>query len=290
MSSQDSLQRFLFQKADIRGEVVRLTESWQTILAHKNYPPLIRSYLGEIMTASVLLAATLKLDGSLTVQATGNGHLNLLVAECKDDLSVRCVAKHSADIPEQASLRELLGEGSLAITIEQNNGQSYQGVVNIKGDSIAQLLENYLQSSEQLNTRIWLAAGVESSGGLLLQELPSQQGNIDEDWERFNALASTIKDDELLNLPPEEIIYRLFHEEQVQIFQPNPVQFKCNCSHAKVTGMLRSLNQDEALEIMKEEGFIEVNCEFCGKNYRFDEMDLAEIYRPKQSGNNNSIH
>jgi len=268
---------------------VQLNESWQQILANKDYPPLIRDYLGEIMTASVLLAATLKLDGSLTVQASGNGLLNLLVAECRDNLSVRCVAKHHDDIPAQASLKELLGDGSLAITIDQNNGQSYQGVVNLEGDSIAQLLENYLQTSEQLNTRIWLAADNNSSGGLLLQELPSQQSSDEEDWERISLLANTIKAEELLKLPGEEIIYRLFHEEQVQVFVPNPVQFQCNCSHEKVTGMLRSLSQEEAREITKEEGFIEVNCEFCGKSYRYDELELAEIYRPKQD-DSNAIH
>jgi len=289
MQSKDSLQRFLFLDADIRGEVAQLTQSWQAILANKDYPPLIRQYLGELMTASVLLAATLKLEGSLTIQATGNGLLNLLVAECKDDLSVRCVAKHHPNIPAQADLKELLGEGSLAITIDQNKGKSYQGVVSLEGNSIAQLLENYLQTSEQLNTQIWLAAGEKSSGGLLLQELPSQQSNGSEDWERVTTLASTIKNDELFNLSSDEIIYRLFHEEQVQLYEPNPVQFKCNCSHAKVTSMLRSLNQAEAREIMKEEGFIDVNCEFCGKNYRFDEVDLAEIYHPQQGGSN-SVH
>lgn len=289
ISQKDSLQRFLFQHADIRGELVQLTQTWQTILSHKDYPPLIRQYLGELMTASVLLAATLKLDGSLTIQATGNGVLNLLVAECRDDLSVRCVAKHHPEIPENAGLKELLGEGSLAITIDQKKGKNYQGIVNLEGNSVSQLLENYLQSSEQLNTKIWLAASEQGTAGLLLQELPTQSGDYEEDWERVNALASTITEEELLNLEANEVLYRLFHEEQVQVFEPNQVSFKCNCSQAKVVSMLRSLSQAEAYQLMKEEGFIEVNCEFCGKNYRFDEMALAELYKP-QPTDNRSIH
>ena len=302
MKDNDTLRRFLFENQDIRGEIVQLDNSWKEILSHHNYPPLIRHYLGEIMAATVLLAATLKIDGSLSIQANGNGLLNLLVAECRNDLSIRAIAKYNekklATLTEEieksqidkdnigknkaADLSALLTDGSLVITIEQNKGQRYQGIVAIKGNSIATMLENHLLQSEQLKTKIVLACNENKSAGLLLQELPHQTTEHLQQWEEMSLLADTLSDEELLTLNSEEIIHRLFNQHDVRQFDAQEVKFKCTCSHQKVSNMLLSLDYQEAKDIIHQSEFIEVSCEFCNKMYRFDELDITEIFSHKE--------
>jgi len=274
----DQLNRFIFDKADIRGEIVQINQSWQAILANHSYPKIIREYLGEVIAASVLLSATLKFEGSLTIQANGDGALTLMVVECSNDFGIRGVAKYQHPFPDENDLKVLLGSGTLVITIEQaNNNERYQGVVALDGDSIAEFLETYLRRSEQLETRLFLAADEQAAGGLLLQQLPGNREEND-NWDRITHLGSTIKGDELLGLDTKNILHRLYHEEDIRLFNAKPVYFKCTCSRKKVTRMLRSISQQEAAEIIKEQGNISVDCEFCGKAYRFDEIDIAEIY------------
>lgn len=277
-NNKDKLHRFLFDKANIRGEIVALNEVWQTMLANHSYPEIIRQHLGEVMAASVLLSATMKFEGSLTIQASGDGHLNLMVVECRNDFGVRGVAKYHEPFPEETDLKSLLGKGTLVITIEQfKTNERYQGVVALEGNSVAEFLEGYLERSEQLETRIFLAADEHAVGGLLLQQLPGK--NDDEDsWERVTHLGSTIKTEELLGLDAQEILHRLYHEEDVRLFDPEVVHFECSCSRKKVTNMLRSISHQEAADIVKEQGNISVDCEFCGKSYQFDEIDIAEVY------------
>lgn len=290
---KDNLQRFLFEDSDVRGEVVQLDNSWQDILSNHNYPPLIQHYLGEIMAAAVLLAATLKINGSLSIQASGNGLLNLLIAECRNNLSIRAIAKynkqklevvesrlqHSESGSDQpAKLSDLLAGGSLIITIEQNKGQRYQGIVAIKGDSIASMLENHLMQSEQLKTKIMLACNKNKATGLLIQELPHQSDTHIQQWEKLSLLVNTLSEQELLTLHSEKIIYRLFHQYDIRQFNPEPVTFKCTCSHQKVSNMLLSLDYQEAINMIHQSEYIEVSCEFCNKLYRFDELDITEIF------------
>ena len=275
---KDKLYRFLFDQANIRGEIVSLHEVWQTMLANHNYPDVIRQHLGEVMAASVLLSATMKFEGSLTIQASGDGALKLMVVECRNDFGVRGVAKYHEPFPEETDLKSLLGTGTLVITIEQTRtNERYQGVVALEGNSVAEFLEGYLERSEQLETRIFLAADDQSLGGLLLQQLPGK----DEDyatWEHITHLGSTIKAEELLGLEAREILHRLYHQEDIRLFEPQDVHFECSCSREKVTNMLRSISHQEAAGIVKEQGNISVDCEFCGKSYKFDEIDIAEIY------------
>jgi molecular chaperone Hsp33 len=276
---QDKLNRFLFDKANIRGEIVSLNQVWQTMLSNHSYPEVIRQHLGEVMAASVLLTATMKFEGSLTIQASGDGALNLMVVECRNDFGVRGVAKYHEPFPQETDLKTLLGTGTLVITIEQTRtNERYQGVVALEGNSVAEFLEGYLERSEQLETRIFLAADEHAVGGLLLQQLPGQQEEDDEDWERITQLGQTIKPDELLGLEAREIIHRLYHEEDVRLFDAQSVHFECSCSREKVTNMLRSISHEEAASIVKEQGNISVDCEFCGKSYDFDAIDIAEIY------------
>jgi molecular chaperone Hsp33 len=288
---KDKLQRFLFEDCDVRGEIVQLDNSWQEIISHHNYPPVIQHYLGEIMAAAVLLAATLKIDGSLSIQASGNGLLNLLIAECRNDLSVRAIAKYNkqklaaldvkpelTETHQLMDLSTLLSDGSLIITIEQNKGQRYQGIVAIKGDSISAMLENHLMQSEQLKTKISLACNKDKATGMLIQELPHQSETHIQQWEELSLLVNTLTAEELLTLDANKIIYRLFNQYDIRQFSPEQVQFKCTCSHQKVSNMLLSLDYQEAKNMIHQSEYIEVNCEFCNKMYRFNELDITEIF------------
>ncbi len=278
VSEQDKITRFLFDKANIRGEIASLNKVWQSMQTNHNYPDIIRNYLGEVVVASVLLSATLKFEGSMTIQASGDGALTLMVVECRNDFGVRGVAKYEEPLPEENDLKTLLGDGNLVITIEQaKTKERYQGIVALEGNSIAEFLEGYLIRSEQLETRIFLASDDKAVGGLLLQQLPGQSDDEDS-WDRITHLGSTIKQEELLGLDTKEILHRLYHEEDIRLFDPAAIYFKCTCSREKVTNMLRSISHQEASDIIKEQGNISVDCEFCGKEYQFDEIDIAGIY------------
>jgi molecular chaperone Hsp33 len=291
--NKDQLHRFLFDDANIRGEIAVINETWQCILSKHDYPEVIRQHLGEVVAASVLLSATLKFEGSMTIQASGDGALNLMVVECRNDFGVRGVAKYHEPFPEQADLKTLLGTGTLLITIEQaKTNERYQGIVALEGNSIAQFLEGYLTHSEQLETRIFLAADEQAVAGMLLQQLPNKQlekKEDDDNWERITHLGSTIKKEELLGLDAEEILHRLYHEENVRLFSPAPVHFECSCSREKVSKMLRSISHQEAADIIQEQGNISVDCDFCGTTYQFDEIDIAEIYSHHSHSSDSSV-
>lgn len=287
--SSDKLSRFLFDKAAIRGEIVQLKDTWQAMLSNHGYPEILRHYLGEVVAASVLLSATLKFEGSLTIQASGDGAISLMVIECSNDFGVRGVAKYQHPFPDEDDIKALLGNGTLVITIEQTrNNERYQGIVALEGNSIAEFLEAYLQHSEQLATRIFLAADEYAVGGLLLQKLPGKKDD-DDSWDRITHLGSTIKSDELLGLDTDTILHRLYHEENIRLFDAESVYFRCACSREKVTRMLKSIGHQEAAEIIKEQGNISVDCEFCGKAYQFDEIDIAEVYTAQVQPSDSSI-
>lgn len=278
VSHRDTLQRFLFQHAPIRGEVVHLDTTWQTVQANHDYPPVLRHAMGELMAAAALLAATLKLDGALILQIQGKGPVSLLVVECTGQLTMRATAKWSGELPE-AGLAELIGDGHFVITLDPKDGkQTYQGIVPLEGASIAEILQNYMTRSEQLDTRLILAADEGQSGGLLLQKLPEQAEQDADAWARASHLAATLKTEELLQLPPEEILHRLFHEEDLRLFEAQPVRFHCNCSHESVSSMLRMLGREEIESILEEQGGIEIHCEFCNRRYAFDPVDAAQLF------------
>jgi molecular chaperone Hsp33 len=299
-ADKDKIHRFLFDQANIRGEVVHLQDVWQLMQTNHQYPEVIRQYLGEVLAAAVLLSATLKFEGSLTIQASGDGALTLMVVECRHDFGVRAVAKYqssllNSDFPKNNSttIKTLLGQGNLVITIEQaRNKERYQGIVALEGESVADFLEGYLLRSEQLSTRIFLASDEYTVAGLLLQQLPASNHQQDEDddcWDRVTHLANTIKSQELLGLDTKELLYRLYHEEKVRLFESDNVYFKCSCSREKVTNMLHSISQQEASQIIKEQGNISVDCEFCGTSYQFDEIDIGSIYSQQNPISSSSI-
>lgn len=293
---KDTLRRFLFENIAVRGELVHLDATWQAVLERHEYPQPVLNVLGQLMSAVSLLIATLKFDGQLIAQIQGNGPVNLLVVEGTSDKTLRATAslKEGHEDFSDNSLQGLFGDARLVITLEPKKGERYQGIVNLTGENLADALTDYLLRSEQLDTDLWLAADNKQAAGLLIQKLPdtekvkssaniisfdSAEENIDLDgWNRIQQLSSTIKDEELLELDAEEIIHRLYHEEDVRMFEPELISFRCSCSRERVANMLRSLGAAEVHNIIEEQSIIEVACEFCNHNYSFDAVDTEQLF------------
>ncbi|WP_438970836.1 Hsp33 family molecular chaperone HslO [Methylophaga sp.] len=278
----DCLQRFIFDNAPIRGEWVGLQETWQEVLNRREYPTAIRRVLGEMMGAAALLTATVKITGRLVLQIRSEGPVNLMMVECTSDNTLRAFAQWEGEVADELGLADLTGEGNMAITIEAENAkQPYQGVVSVQGDGIAETLETYFEQSEQLATKIWLSANDHNVSGLFLQQMPSEESHkelAEEDWSRISQLASTVTDEELLTLEIETLLHRLFHEEQVRLYEPKSLSFACTCNRARVAETIGMLGQQEAEEIIDSEGGIEVACEFCNEHYHFDRVDVTELF------------
>ncbi len=304
--ASDLLQVFVFDGAPVRGEIVNIRDSWQAILARKNYPPAVKKLLGDLVAAGVLLSGTLKFKGSMIIQAQGNGPVRLLVLECKDNLVIRATAKLNeemdlSNLPDDAGLADLInpdGNGKLVITLDpadRQPGQNpYQGIVALHDgqqpvQTIAQAIALYMRDSEQLETRLWLASDDHSCGGLLLQKLPNMGGQLKMDdelaaegWARLQMLSDTVTDEELLGLEPKVLMKRLYLDESahhgVRSFDQRPIQFGCRCSRIKVADMLKMLGENEVQSILDEKSVVETNCDFCGQIYIFDAVDCKQIF------------
>ena len=279
----DLRQRFVFPDSDIRGEILRLESSLAPVLQARDYPMQVAGLLGETLAASALLTGTLKFEGKLSIQAQGSGPVPLLLAEATDLGTLRGLARWRKDeLGEQQSLPDLLGQGTLAITIMPARGRQYQGLVPLEADSLAGCLEGYFRQSEQLPTRIWLACGNGRAAGLMLQALPAQTASEEHNrgtWETVTALADTLTLEELLDLPVDTVLYRLFHETPPQLPPAQPLQFACSCSREKVRNALISLGSDELQSILDEQGEARVSCDFCGSEEVFDAVDLGQMVK-----------
>lgn len=268
----------MFEHAAARGEIVHLDTTWQAVLERREYPPLLRAMLGELMAAAALLAASLKFSGSIILQMQGEGVVKLLVVECMSDLTMRAMAHWDGEVAG-GSLAELLGRGRFVITIDPRDGRkTYQGIVDLVGQTVADALEDYMSRSEQLDTRLWLAADEHQAAGMLLQKMPEKHEDDPDLWQRAVHFASTLTQKELLGLPARQIIHRLYHEEDMRVFDPQPVNFHCPCSRERVAGMLRMLGHDEVESMLQEHETIEVDCEFCNKHYVFDKVDAEQAF------------
>jgi len=276
MSEQDSFRRFIFENIGVRGELVRLDASWQTVLARHEYPTAVAHQLGQALAAVVLLSATIKFEGSLILQAQAQGPLHTLVAQATHRRAIRGLAQWRDEVPG-GTLPEIFGPGRLVLTIQNEGAEPYQGIVGLEGSNLAAAIQSYFTLSEQLATRIWLAADGERAAGLLIQELPTRHGRR-EDWDRITLLADTVSEGELLGVPGEELLYRLFHEERVRLFDPDPVVFRCTCSRDRIARVLRSIGRDELEAVLSEQGKIEVVCEFCNHRFAFDHVDAAALF------------
>ena len=293
MHDRDCLHRFLFEHYPIRGHIVHLDASWRALLEHREYPSVIRDTLGEAVAASVLLAATLKFDGTLSLQLKGQGPMHLMLAQCSDALGVRAVARYK-EADYRRDLVSLSGEGTLTVTVENEDlSQRYQGVVPLSGERLSECLRGYFETSEQLPTRLWLHADENGASGLLLQRLSDdsvqsrsvgsrlhemERGEIDDAWHRVQLLGDTLKPEELQALSDRNILRRLFAEDDVRMFEPAPVFFRCRCSRERVVGMLRALGPDEVRSVLAEQGHVEVRCDFCNRAYRLDSVDVEQLF------------
>ncbi len=299
----DQLQKFMFSTAPVRGEIVSLRSTWQEVLARRHYPVPVRVVLGEMMAACALLSANLKFDGTLIMQVFGDGPVKMLVVQCNSNLTMRATAKFSGDgvdaaIREDTPFVELVnagGHGRCVITLDpaqkKPGQQPYQGIVPLNGEdgpltSMAQVLEHYMHHSEQLDTRLWLAANADRAVGMLLQKLPGDGGivphagvELDADtWERVCALGGTLSRDELLKEAPETVFKRLFWQENVEHFMPATARFECTCSREKVGAMLKMLGREEVESVIVERGHVEIHCDYCNQRYEFDPVDVAQLF------------
>jgi molecular chaperone Hsp33 len=277
----NEIQRFSFDNSNVRGERVLLNDAYQEIIKRKEYPLGLEKLLGEFVAAIALLRDIVKIDGVLSIQAKGNGFLSTLMTECDEQQNLRGIAQwdDNQEVPEIISLKDVLKGGYLAITIQPRNGQRYQGIVEIVGDTLSECLEQYFSQSEQLPSRVWLAANGAQCGGLFLQRLPEEQAKEgDEDaWERLTHLASTVKEDELLGLETGELLHRLYHEEEVRLYDTKVMQFGCSCSRQRTLDAVMSLGTEEIRELLIEQGSVKVDCQFCAEKYEFTEDDLVDL-------------
>lgn len=283
MSSQkDALHRFIIEQSHVRGEIVRLDSTLRALEGANNYPPPVRQLLGETAAAAALLAATIKFDGQLTLQVRGNGPVSLLVVEATGKGTLRGVAQHEDVVPD-VGIRSLMGAGHLVMTIDPGpESERYQGIVSLDETSLVATLQNYFTRSEQLPTRLWLAVDESGAAGFLLQNLPANRPAAmledDDDWNRCVHLASTLTNSELLHLPVNQLLYRLFHQETVRLLGSSPVGFACRCSRERVDNTLKALGYAEVKQILEEDGNVSVRCEFCNSTYELDAVDVEHLF------------
>lgn len=327
------LHKFIFDGLPVRGSLVRLTDAWREILHRRQansetgaYPPEVSELLGQMAAAGVLMHSNIKFNGALVLQIFGSGPLKLAVVEVQSDLSFRATAKTVGEVHEASTLSQMVNvnnQGKCAITLDPKDRfpgqQPYQGVVPLFDDlrqpieSLSEVLEHYMLQSEQLDTKLILASNGEVAAGLLIQRLPVQgAGNLsskatrqdedeigrNEDYKRIAMLASTLTAQELLTLEPQALLHRLFWEEPLMRFEPlkgsTAPRFVCTCSRERVSKMIQGLGEEEANSILQEREDIEVGCDFCGRQYRFDAVDAAQIFTPvlatPQAGGSDQLH
>ena len=270
----DLLHRYLFENRHVRGELVQLNASYARMLEGHDYPSEIANLLGEALAATCLLTATLKFEGEITLQIQGDGALSLLVINGRNDQNMRGIARINGEVPASASFKELIGSGQMVITIAPDKGERYQGIIALDSNTLTGCIENYFIRSEQLATKLKLFADVEKStcGGMLLQALPGE--NEQQDFEHLAILVETLSADEVFRIDAQTLLHRLFHEEQVRLYEPQKVAFKCSCSRERSMGAIIAMGKEEIASIFAEQKTIEINCQYCNKNYQFNAADF----------------
>ncbi|MCW9715525.1 Hsp33 family molecular chaperone HslO [Avibacterium sp. 21-594] len=280
-ADNDKLYRYLFKHRAVRGEWVRLNQSFKETLNTHHYPKVVQNLLGEMMVATSLLTATLKFNGSITVQIQGDGPLSLALVNGSDDQKIRALARLQGEVRDEMTLSEMIGKGVLVITITPNEGERYQGVIGLDKPTITECLEDYFVRSEQLQTQLIIRTG-EFNGepvaaGMLLQVMPDGVGE-EGDFEHLATLTATVKDEEIFGLSAEELLYRLYHEETVEIYPAQNVEFFCGCTQERSGGALLLLPENEIDEILAEHnGSIDMQCECCGTHYFFNKEAIEKL-------------
>ena len=285
MANPDQIQRFLFKQSAIRGELVGLKQTYLDILGQHSYPAMVQRLLGEFCVASVLLSGTLKFEGSMTLQFRGSGPLNVLMAECSDKFDIRAIARWDQSAKEEGiNDEDILENGILTITIDPRRGERYQGIVNFEGGALRDALETYFRQPEQIRTGIWLSSDNQGAAGMILQALPEDDSgrsmeNSPQHWEHLLTLAQTTTEEELRNLSNEELLYRLFHQENVTLYDAKEIKFSCSCSWERSSNALLSLGREDTLVLLHErDGNIVIDCEFCGKRYNYDQQKVEKLF------------
>ena len=297
MNDSDKVRRFILEGHPIRGHSARLEKAWRELREHQDYPPAVQQLLGEAVGAVILLAATLKFDGSLTLQLQGKGLVNLLVAQCTHDFKVRGMARHDP-LGDAAGFRSLVGDGTIIVTVEATDrASSYQGVVPITGNSLAESLEAYFVQSEQIPTRVVLAASSTVVAGMLVQRIPGEGGKqpvdpaaLESAWMKVDHAMQSLTSKTLLEDDVETRLVEMFGDDEVRVFGGLDVQHQCRCSRERVANVLRSLGADEVRSVIAEQGACTVTCEFCQKPYRFDAVDAAQLFLPPAVEGNASLN
>lgn len=286
MSETDRIRRFLLEHHPVRGHVVQLEGAWQRMREHTTYPAPVRDLLGQATCAAVLLASTLKFQGTLTLQLQGDGAVRLLVAQCTHDFRVRSVARFDDTRPLD-NFRALVGTGRITVTVESDERAArYQGIVPLSGDSLEQCIDEYFATSEQLPTQVRLAADDTRAGGMLMQRVPGLGGHggsldpeaADKAWDAASAQLELLDDQELLHVNPEALLRRSATVDDVRLFDGDEVKFECRCDRERVATILRGLGQEEVEDVVREQGKVTVTCEFCQKPYDFDPIDVAQLF------------
>ncbi|MCL1115059.1 MULTISPECIES: Hsp33 family molecular chaperone HslO [Shewanella] len=275
--NNDILHRYLFDNADVRGEIVQLEKSYQEVLSAHQYPVAVQHLLGELMAATSLLTATIKFTGDISVQLQGDGPVTLAVINGNNEQVLRGVSRWNGTIADDASLQQMFGKGYMVITLTPDEGERYQGIVSLDHVDLAACLEEYFNQSEQLPTQIKLFANGKQAAGMLLQVLPTKSEQ-NEDFEHLSTLTATIKAEELFSLEAQDVLHRLYHQEEVRLFDPVDVTFKCTCSRERSGSAIKTLSQAEIEAILAEDGKIDMGCEYCKQTYSFDAIDIAALY------------
>ena len=282
---QDLLHRYIFEQRHVRGELVQLHDSFNQMLENHNYPVVVKRILGELLSVTSLLTATLKFEGDISVQIQGDGPLSYAVVNGNNQQQMRAVARFQDDISD-GDIQQLFGKGYMVITIAPDDGERYQGVAPLDKATLAECVEEYFATSEQLRTRIWLSTDLTEhkakTAGMLLQVLPVEE-KAQDDFDHLEALTNTITDDELLNLSANEVLTRLYHEDNPQLFEPQKVSYVCGCSREKTAAAITNLSYEDAKALVEEKGQIEIVCHFCLKQYMFDPIDVEALFNDSGS-------
>ena len=290
--NEDGLTRFILERANVRGAIVSLNASWRSIVERSSYPPAVSAYLAECTAAAVLFSASIKIDGRLSIQMRGEGVIRTLFSECNTAGSIRGIAHFHEPVPAHVALSDFGPDAVLAISIENahtegREAQRYQGMVSLQAATLSAAFEGYFEQSEQLPTRILLFGNAEQAVGMLIQQLPEQAGASD-DWQRAQMLFDTATEAELFELDTEDLLYRLFHQEDVRVLEHKSIIFACSCSRERVENMLLSLGQQEIAQTADEQGEISVNCDFCGQSYHFTAEQGLSLFWPKPTAPSSS--
>ena len=279
MKKSDTLQRFIFEHVSIRGEIVHIEKTYQTIMNQRDYPSMVKNLLGEALVSCLLLASSIKFEGSLNLQFQGDDRLPLLLVQCDHELNIRAFAQYKKDL-EIIDYATAFLQGKMVLTINQHNQTlAHQSIVPIQSTSMSDNLMMYFAQSEQVPTKVWLAVNEVMAAGMLLQLMPGQGSHQREHfWEYAVQLGQTVSTDELLHLDNQTLLYRLYNETEIRLFESRSTRFQCRCTSEKMNQIIKIIGEDEANELIKEQGEIAINCDFCNQKYTFDSIDITFMF------------